>query len=311
MRNTIRGYWTLVLLLPLGSGCSVLGPRSASTPPPVSATAARPEVPALVNYLNTNAQKVQNLRARVDIDCRADGQVAGLDGRLACQKPRDFRLKGQVFGKPAVDLGSNSGEFWYWISQANPPYVYHCSYNDLSTGKVRMPFPFHPDLIISALGIGEYDPNGKYELRDGPKRPDGLQTLELIQEIQAATGEPMRLVTVFNRYQARPGEPQVLAYILQDIKGNLICRARVERVQVDNATKAVLPSLVKIDWPAQKLSMELKLSEVQTNVLDSAIAARLFQRTDLSGHESFDLARGVIDAPGGIRRAGAAAIPNR
>ena len=55
---------------------------------------------------------------------------------MACQKPRDFRLRAKILGTPAVDLGSNDQEFWYWISKVNPPHVYHCSYENLKTGKV-------------------------------------------------------------------------------------------------------------------------------------------------------------------------------
>ena len=71
-----------------------------------------------------------------------------------------------VLGKSAVDIGSNNDEFWYWISQDNPPYLYHCAYKDLATGKVNVPFPFQPDMVVAALGIAEYDPKGKYELRE-------------------------------------------------------------------------------------------------------------------------------------------------
>ena len=52
------------------------------------------------------------------MDCKQGNELPiGLDALLACQKPRDFRLKGSIGGKQVVDIGSNDDEFWYWISE--------------------------------------------------------------------------------------------------------------------------------------------------------------------------------------------------
>jgi hypothetical protein len=296
----------LALGVPLFAGCNLL-PGTRDRPNlPVLNPAAKAEAPALVNFLNLNARRVQNVRAKVDIDCMADGRAVGLAGAVACQKPRDFRLRGSVLGKPAVDIGSNNDEFWYWISQASPPYVYHCAYRDLQTGKVPVPFPFQPDMVMSALGIAEYDEKAKYELRDDPKQP----VLELVQDAISPTGQPVKRITVFNRYMAKEGQPQVVAHVLKDTSGKLICKATVQKVTVDRSSGAVVPTKVKLEWPEQRLSMTLMLSDVQTNALDATMGARLFSRADLA-HDSFDLARGVVDTPGGINRAGASVLPRR
>src|SRR5262249_46580585 len=139
----------LVLPASLLVGCNhvpIIGKRDpvATTP----ATDRKPDVPSLVNYLNTNARKVQTIKAAVAVDAKRGGEGIALDGQMACQKPRDFRMRARVLGQRAVDIGSNSDEFWYWISKANPPYVYHCNYKSLATGKVNVPFPFQPDMVM-------------------------------------------------------------------------------------------------------------------------------------------------------------------
>lgn len=287
----------LALVLPFLAGCS-LTPinRDRNHTPPQANLNQKPDAPALVNYLNQNAQRVQNIRAKVDIDCKQGKQPIGLGGNLACQKPRDFRLKAAVLGKPAVDIGSNNDEFWYWISQAQPPYIYHCSYRDLSSGKVEVPFPFHPDMVVAALGIMEYDTEAKYELKEFAK------TVELIQDSTTPTGEKVKRITVFNKYNAAPGQPQVLGHVLQDARGKPICRATIHKVEVDRATGATIPKSVTIEWPAQELSMKLYLSDVQTNGLDKTVAGRLFNRGDLTG-DSYDLAKRAVDTPSSLRRA--------
>src|SRR5262245_37313560 len=134
------------------SGCSngskwggiIRGPQPA--PPAETPTAA-----ALVDYLNRNAKQLQSLECQErDLDCRQGLQVVGLRGKMVCQRPKNFRLGAQLMGSQAVDMGSNNQEFWYWISKADPPYLFHCSYGDLQRGGVRMPFPFQPEWIMEA-----------------------------------------------------------------------------------------------------------------------------------------------------------------
>jgi hypothetical protein len=298
----------LALAAPFFAGCVLWKSVRDQPSVPPALPDQKANVPALVNYLNLNARKVQSVRAKVDMDCKAEGRAFGLSGAMACQKPRDFRLRGSVLGKPAVDIGSNNDEFWYWISQATPPYVYHCSYRDLATGKVPVPFPFQPEMVMAAMGIAEYDDKAKYELREHTKPA----VLELVQEATSPSGQPVKRITIFNRYAVqRAGEPQVLAHVLQDANGKLICRATVQKVMADPRSGATVPTKVKLEWPEQRLEMTMMLTDVQANVLDPAASARLFGRGDLTGHQAFDLARGVVDTPGGVHRAGASELPRR
>src|SRR5215831_1337464 len=170
----------------LAAGCNhapyMRRDQATAAPPPRT-----PTVPELVQYLNDNAQNVQSVQASVEMDARQDRQPVQLGGLLACQKPRNFRLKAKVMSQPAVDIGSNNEEFWYWISKAEPPSVFHCSYRDLARPEgVRMPFPFQPDMIIMALGIGEYNTDAsKYQVQVNG------QTLELVEDAVSPQGQPV------------------------------------------------------------------------------------------------------------------------
>ena len=299
MANTGGG---LALLVPFVLGCSLLpGVRDniKPPPPPTAAPGSKPTVETLVEYLNQQSSRVQNLRASVDIDAKGDAGQVGLSGRIAAQKPLQFRLMADVLGKSMVDIGSNNDEFWYWISKDNPPYLYHCAYKDLATGKVNVPFPFQPDMVLAALGMAEYDPKGKYELREQPR------TWELIQATVSANGQKVTRITVFNKQDMslKPGQPQVLGHVIQDAAGKLVCRAVVEKVKEDRETNSKLPSVVKIEWPSMKMSMKLMLSDIETNKIDNATSARLFTRTALK-YEPFDLARGR-DTPASLQQTGA------
>ncbi len=80
-------------------------------------------------------------------------------------------------------------------------------------------------MVVAALGLAEYDPAKKYELKAEKNY------IELIESATSPQGQPIQKVTVFNRTEAAPPAPQVIAYVLRDAKGTVICQANVRRVQ--------------------------------------------------------------------------------
>jgi hypothetical protein len=252
----------------------------------------------LVDYLNDNAHRVHSFEcSELSLDCRQGVQTVGLHGKMVCQKPRNFRMGANALGSQQVDLGSNDQEFWYWIGKADPPYLFHCSYADFPRASGRMPFPFQPDWIMEAMGIGEYGPAEKYQVVDRGK------TLELVEQTVSPAGERVRKVTVFNRTQTRGADPQVLAHMLQDANGKEICGAYVSEVRQDPATGAILPHRIRLVYPTERIELKLKLDEVAVNrPIDAQRTALLFSRPNLSNVQAFDLARDIYQAPGQVRR---------
>jgi hypothetical protein len=254
---------------------------------------APPTAAALVEHLNRNSRQIQSLEClELDMDCRQKLQAVNLRGKLICQKPRNFRLLADVMGQPQVDLGSNSQEFWFWIAKADPPYQFHCAYTDFARGGIRLPFPFQPDWIMEALGMGEYGPPENYQLRAGQT------TLELVENTRSPQGQPLQKVTVIAR---RGG--QVQGYVLLDANHKEICAAHVSEVQQIGGV--TVPRRVRLEWKTEGIELKLKLDEVAVNrQLDNSRAATLFTRPQLNNIQSYDLARGP---DGQIRRAGGVA----
>jgi len=288
------------------AGCNQLQPMRPAPAPPQNArvSTATPNAADLIEYLNRNARLVQGIDcADLDLDAsQGTGlrkQEGGLRGWLVCQKPRDFRMGGKVLGKDAVDMGSNSQEFWYWISRAEPPYLFHCSYTDLNQGRAQMPFPFQPEWIMEGLGMAEYGPADHFKVNVTP------QTVELIEETRSPQGNPLRKVTVFSRGQAQGNQPQVTAHILQDGSGREICGAYVSEVQQDRSSSAIIPKKIELRWPAEQMTLKMKLSDVTVNPsISQQRAAALFTRPKLSGVQTYDLARGLDSQGGQVQRTG-------
>jgi hypothetical protein len=286
-------------------GCKTWGfaHDRGNPPPPPRANAETPDAATLVGYLNDNARRLQSVESPdVFITARGGEMKGGLTGKLSCQKPRSLRLQAIFMGSQAVDLGSNDQEFWYWFKQGEPNYLMHCSYQDLSAGNAKIPFPFQPDWILATLGMAEYDPNAKYVLnKDNPR------TLELVEQTTSPQGVPLRKVTVFSRNGAGSGRPQVIAHKLQDANGKDICAAHVADVQYDQHSGAVVPKKVKLLWPAADLEMEMTFEKLIVNRgIDRDRAAALFTRPQMNV-PTYDLGRGpeTPASPSGyVRRTG-------
>lgn len=300
MQNLVRPV-CLGLLLALASGCASTNwnwfkpnPGGDTAKPGVS-----PTVKGLVDYLNENASRVRSLRVDdMSIDATMGSQSIALQGVILAEKPRNFRMKASFLGKNEVDLGSNSGEFWFWAMRNPEPYQYFCSYKDLNDGKVRaMPLPIQPEWVMETLGLGPYGPAERYKLE-----PDGPNTLRLVEKITSPQGMPVRKVIVMNRREVKAPQPQITAFLLLDDRsGQEICSAHILSTKVDRASGAILPHKMDLRVPSQKMSMALKLDGLAVN---ASIVNTAFQRQMMTGVEQFNLATQQVESGGAQRTQG-------
>lgn len=262
-----------------------------------------PSAQQLVSYVNNNASRVSAIEsADLAMEVKSGSQGGGLSGTLYCEKPKNFRLRAKAVGKPMADFGSNEQEFWYWISQDNPPYLYHCSYAELSRGNVPLPFPFQPDWVLETLGMAELPAAG-----DNFRVERKGNTFELTERATSSQGKPVFKVTVFRGGNANGSEPQISQHRLHDEKGELVAMAEVVSVRRDAATGATVAQHLKLKWPQQKLEMELKLDglKVHAGPVLTTRAPQLFQRSSISDLQSFDLATRQLDSqPSSLQRMG-------
>jgi hypothetical protein len=302
MRN-FKAWFGLTVLVGL-AGCGPEGAGRINFIRPTGVTPPPTEIPQkedLVSYLNKNAQSIPGIQSDdVTLTCYQGINPVGisLTGKLRCQGPRKFRMTGDLLGGREVDLGSNDQEFWYWIKRGDP-YQFYCSYQAMQEGKVKqMPFPFQPDWVLEAMGMGNYKDASNYQLTSDDK------TLKLTEKTLSPQGQPVRKVIVFNRMKAIGKEPQILDLLLLDDKtGKEICSCHItERLILAN--KAEIPRRFELRWPEQKLKLAIRLDGVTPN---SQFAPQAFVRTPLTNVQSFNLATMKVDS--GVQRAGAVQGP--
>ncbi len=284
----VQAVFMLTLLValagcPEGSRMNLIRP-SGDSPTPT----APPAKEDLVAYLNNNAARIPGIKSDdITLTCYMGGPVGiPLGGKLCAQGPRKFRMTGEMMGRPEVDLGSNDQEFWYWIRQGDK-YQFFCPYQSIEDGKVNMPFPFRPDWVLEAMGMGNYGSAEKYEL------VVDAEHLKLIEKTRSAQGVPVKKIIVLRRFKAKGDEAQVTNLLLEDEKtGKLICSAQIVRRQI-LPNGAELPRELKLEWPEQKLKLVLHLNRVD---MTQNPPPNAFVRAPISGFPSLNMATGRVEA---------------
>ncbi|MSR53085.1 MAG: hypothetical protein EXS09_07310 [Gemmataceae bacterium] len=271
----------------------------AKAPPVPTVDNGRPTPEQLTRYLNSQAAMLQSIESRdLSIDIRSPAANVGLDGgSLLCQKPRYFRLIGKKFGSQEVLVGSNEERFWFFVKRDPSDALFHCSYTDFDKGAIDLPFPFEPEWVLEALGMGTVDPNGSFRVEDD-------KNSYVLIEDTTLRGRKIRKETVFYKGTARGDQPQVKTRTMFDDRNRIICTATIKsvtRIPVDRGANAkssvvVCPQSIKLEWPAQETELILELGRVQVN---ERLSMEAFQMPRLGSRE-VDLGRDRPTSRSGI-----------
>jgi hypothetical protein len=242
-----------------------------------------------VSYLNRQAGYVNTVRYD-DVNVKAtipnQSFVPTLrSGMMVCQKPRSFRMQaGMAFGGDQLDLGSNKEELWLFVKQPKPTFLF-CSHADFPKVQDDLPVPFEPDWVLQALGMTSFDPSKVYQI----EKDERTRTYRLICDDTTATGQKIRRITEFAGSTSDGSSPQVKRHLMQhpDRNGNYTTVAIAEVIKVqtmETGTAYVqVPTHVVLDWPVQKVKMDLTLGKVKLNLTEQpALFAKPAKISDTS-----------------------------
>src|SRR5271169_5558805 len=192
--------------------------------------------PGLINNINQQAEKIQSLKATVDIDTSVGGAKKGhqtdykeIRGYVLARKPAMLHMIGllPIVRTTAFDMVSNGQEFKLWIPPRNR---FVTGRNDVQTHNTDQPMEsIRPQDIYDALLIRPVDPeheiavleNGYEILHDAKGHRDLQEDYELtvIRKKGDNEGELSRKI-VFSRTDLQPHRQ----YIYED--GKLVTDAR-------------------------------------------------------------------------------------
>ena len=244
----------IVLVWALG-GCN--GPKQPLGP------AVELSMPALIARINGNNKLIRNLWSRLDIKVESPDEKHSVGGHLILRKeygqpPRDLLLRGRdSLGQAEFQLGSNDQRYWYMLRAPRTDDVYHFAAYDSPDAPVGQAAQVLD--LLSVLGV--------YELPDEPDQPPW--------PVCRGYDEPARYVisyverTAEGSLRARKDvswnrrSQQVDLIELFDERGQRYLAA--ELGDYKKVKGAELATQIQISWFEEKLTLRLKLKDVQIN----------------------------------------------
>jgi hypothetical protein len=256
------------------------------------------DVEAFVAEHNRNAERVQSLEAKPTIVVASRMMHASANGRLALERPRNFKLELSSPKAKEADIGSNRDEFWFWVSNDKDKAIYWCNYEDL--GASALAVTYQPEWIIEALGLKPITPEEAAGIKVHKSEVRGTTAL-VFAPAKNGTETYTRVMIVWNDNR-RIKQHRIYAGNLQLATPNpkaLLAQADVSQFEefdvsageTSDGQKCYLPEIVKLEWKRDQLTLDVALREVKVNEFDPSRSAKIFVEPVIPGHERVNLAQ--------------------
>jgi hypothetical protein len=287
-----RRFW-LAAALALGSiGCRAAGTGTLSLHPRPVVQPGSLDVNAFIAEHNRNAERIQSLEARPSIRVADRRRLIPMDGKMALERPRNFRLELSSLNNPKADIGSNDDEFWFWVSNSDDPSIYWCKYSELKSSALAA--SYQPDWIIEAMGLKPISPEEKDDIRV-QKGPEPGTTALVFPPTRNRKENYTRVLIVSNRERRIK---QLRLHAAAEPK-TLIAQAEPSQYKEypaksdtpdSTAEMCYLPEKLVLDWKRDQLKLDVTLKEVTLNQFDPARRSAMFVEPEREGYQRKNLA---------------------
>jgi outer membrane lipoprotein-sorting protein len=228
----------------------------------------------LLNYINTQAAKIQSMQATVDIDTSVGGSRKGkiteyqqIRGYVLARKPAMLRMIGlmPIIRNTAFDMVSDGQEFKVSIPPKNRFVV---GRNDLITPNPQQPLEnLRPQVIYDALLLREIDPqNETVVLENGTEtvalaKGHKYEQPDYIIDIIRTSGSDSWISRkiVFSRLDLLPNRQ-----LVYDESGTLVTDAHYGDYKDYNAV--LFPSRIEIWRPEEEYKITLTMVKLTMNL---------------------------------------------
>ena len=268
--SRFKAVFLLLAIVPL-SGC-LFHTRKVEQNPAVPLKASSKE--DLLNYINTQAGKIQSMQATVDIDTSVGGAKKGkvteyqqIRGYVLARKPAMLRMIGllPILRNTAFDMVSDGREFKVSIPPKNRFVV---GRNDLVTPNPQQPLEnLRPQVIYDALLLREIDPANEIAVLE-----NGTETVTLakdrhyeqpdyVVDVIRSRGKDSWLSRkiVFSRLDLLPNRQ-----LIYDESGTLVTDAHYGEYKDYNAV--LFPSRIEIWRPEEEYKITLTMVKLTMNL---------------------------------------------
>lgn len=265
-----RAVFVILVIAPLG-GC-LFHTRKVEQNPTIAVKASTKQ--DLLNYINSQAGKIQSMQATVDIDTAVGGAKKGkvteyeqIRGYVLARKPAMLRMIGllPIIRNTAFDMVSDGQEFKVSIPPKNRFVI---GRNDLVTPNPQQPLEnLRPQVIYDALLLREIDPqNETAVLENGTetvtvdKNHKYEQPDYVIDVIRTHGGDSwLSRKIVFSRLDLLPNRQLIF-----DESGALVTDAHYSDYKDYNAV--VFPSRIEIWRPEEEYKITLTMIKLTMNL---------------------------------------------
>ncbi|PYX27161.1 MAG: hypothetical protein DMG80_19340 [Acidobacteria bacterium] len=241
--------------------------RKVSTVPLKNATQQE-----LIEYVNSQAAKIQSMQATVDINTSVGDQQNGrvtdykeIRGYVLARKPAMLRMKGllPVVRNTAFDMVSDGRSFKVWIPPKNK-FVIGSNNEDVFQPEKRLE-NLRPQAIYDALLLREIGPdeiavleNGYESVVDSKKHRVDVPDYELAVIRKGANGWYLSRKISFSRTDLRPHRQMIY-----DQQGNVVTDAKYDKYTDYDGVE--FPSTIEIERPQEDYDITLSLVKLELN----------------------------------------------
>jgi hypothetical protein len=288
----------LTLLVLLGAaGCRTASTGSlAQRRPPEVRPQSSFDLQDFVAQHNENAERIKSLEANPSIAARigppGQDRTGGVKGKLALERPRNFKLEISRGFSTVADIGSNDDRFWFWFQNDKDKSIYVCDYAELNSTSLAV--TYQPDWIAEALGLKVIGPDeaAQVKIDRGPQPGTSAMTFPLTR----SGGQPYARTMIVSDITGRLVEFRVFA---PDGK-TMIAQATIKKYQnlplresekrVGGSGTCYVPENIVLEWKREKLSLDIALKEAKLNQFEARRRTALFVEPTIEGYAHVNLA---------------------
>ena len=225
----------------------------------------------LIEYVNTQAAKIQSMQATVDIDASAEDQKNGrvtdykeIRGYVLARKPAMLRMKGllPLVRNTAFDMVSDGQEFKLWIPPKNKFVVgsNNADYQPNKRLENMRPQYIYDALLMPEVGGDEIAvlENGYETVLDSKKHRVEQPNYALAVIRKGPQGWYLSRKIEFSRTDLLPHRQKIY-----DQQGNVVTDARYQDYKDFAGT--TFPSTIEIERPRENYDITLSMVKLEIN----------------------------------------------
>jgi len=276
----VRRHWIAGSFLILtGFGCHAGPPAKLATP---ETPIKRSDVSAarFIARHNRNAAAIQSLEASPSIALINDRgeRDKRVNGHLALEGRKKFRLEVEAFRRPLADIGSNDQEFWFWVKDDKEKSIYFCEHRNINSSQLAV--TLQPEWIMEAMGLRAFtdDEAKKVYAKDG----ETPGTIVLTQFRKDGRGQTYTKETIVKESSAQILEHRLYAGAKKELLASAVMTNYFGVRFTDSSKKDViqtsgeagtapgqtivqLPGNVRLTWVREKFAIDITMPKATVN----------------------------------------------